>query len=141
MEKVVTGSGDVVATAADMARWLALQTSGGRTRDGRQLLSRSLLDASHTPQLGADRYGLGWSRSGSGIEPARISHGGSHSRANAEVDLVLSSGYGVAVMLDSFTPTFDHSHAISSASSTSPRVARLLRESRRRRSSTWRSAR
>lgn len=113
MEQVVTGSGGVVTTAADMASWLALQTGGGQTRAGRQLLSRSLLDTSHTPQPSADRYGLGWTRSSTSVDPARISHGGSFTRASAEVDLVPSSGYGVAVMLDSFTPTHDHAYAIS----------------------------
>lgn len=113
MEKFIAGAGGIVTTAQDIAQWLALQTDDGRTSGGRELLPARLLTESHTPQPGADRYALGWRESSAGVDPQRISHAGSHSRANAEVDLVPSSGYGVAVMLDSFTPTFEHAYEIS----------------------------
>jgi CubicO group peptidase (beta-lactamase class C family) len=114
MDLMSAGSGGVVTTADDMARWLALQTDRGRTQEGGSLLPPHLLEESHTPQPGAERAGLGWMRSGSDVEPARISHSGSLTRFNAQIDLVPSSGYAVAVMLNSFTPTYEHAYAISS---------------------------
>lgn len=114
MATMIAGSGGVVSTAEDMGRWLAMQTASGRTQTGQQLLPPQLLRDSHTPQSGAERAGLGWMLSSAGVEPARISHSGALSRFNAQVDLVPSSGIGVAVMLNSFTPTWEHAYSISS---------------------------
>ncbi len=114
MDSMSIGSGGVITTADDMARWLAMQTDHGRSQDGLALLPADLLEESHTPQPGADKAGLGWMRSSPDVEPARISHSGSLTRFNAQADLVPSSGYAVAVMLNSFTPTFEHAYAISS---------------------------
>ena len=114
MDAMLTGSGGVISTAEDMAKWLAMQTSQGRTESGRALLPASLLEESHTAQPDAERAGLGWMRSSSGVEPARISHSGVLRRFNAQMDLVPSSGYGVMVMLNSFTPTWEHAYEISS---------------------------
>lgn len=114
MAAMLAGSGGVVSTADDMALWLAMQTDSGRTEAGRQLLPTPLLRESHTPQPGAERAGLGWMMSSPGVDPARVSHSGVLQRFNAQMDLVPSSGYGVAVMLNSFTPTHEHAYAISS---------------------------
>jgi CubicO group peptidase (beta-lactamase class C family) len=113
MAVMVAGAGGVISTAEDMAQWLAMQTDGGRTPDG-QALPQALLAESHSPQPGGERAGLGWSLSSDGIEPARVSHSGSLQRFNAQMDLVPSSGYGVVVMLNSFTPTMEHAYEISS---------------------------
>lgn len=114
MDQMSAGAGGVISTAEDMARWLAMQTDDGRTGQGQRLLPRELLEESHTPQPGADKAGLGWMRSSAGVEPARVSHSGSLTRFNAQTDLVPNSGYAVAVMLNSFTPTREHAYEISS---------------------------
>jgi len=114
MDLMIAGSGGIVSTAEDMARWLAMQTDQGRTPDGQALLPPGLLEESHAQQPGADRAGLGWSLSGEDVEPARVGHSGSLIRFNAQMDLVPSSGYGVAVMLNSFTPSWEHAYDISS---------------------------
>lgn len=108
----VSGSGGVVSTARDMARWLGLQQRGGTTEAGERLLSSELVEESHTVQPNAGTYGLGWQHT-STAEPARVGHDGSLTRWSARVDLVPSSGYGVVVLLDSYTPTFQHPFEIS----------------------------
>ncbi|TDD46077.1 class A beta-lactamase-related serine hydrolase [Nonomuraea terrae] len=113
-EAMTSGSGGVVSTAHDMAAWLATQQRDGLAPDGRRLLPAKLIRDSQTPQPGAERAGLGWRRSGAGIEPERISHSGVVSGFNAQQDLVPGNGYGVVVLLNSFTPSVEHAHAISS---------------------------
>jgi CubicO group peptidase (beta-lactamase class C family) len=108
------GAGGVITTARDMGRWLAMQNRQGVTADGRRLLSADLLRLSHRPQPGAGRGGLGWQLSGPGVSPARIGHSGNLGGYNAQADLVPSSGYGVAVLLNSFTTTREHAYEISS---------------------------
>lgn len=46
-------------------------------------------------------------------EPPRVGHDGALTRSSARIDLVPSSGYGVVVLLDSYTPTFQHPFEIS----------------------------
>ncbi|GAA4947179.1 serine hydrolase domain-containing protein [Streptomonospora halophila] len=113
-EEMNSGAGGVVSTAHDMASWLAMQQRGGVGPGGRRLLSEDLIRESHTPQHNAERSGLGWQRSSPGITPARISHSGMVSGFNAQQDLVPSSGYGVAVLLNSFTPSREQAYEISS---------------------------
>ncbi|WP_336215971.1 serine hydrolase domain-containing protein [Nonomuraea sp. LPB2021202275-12-8] len=113
-EAMNSGSGGVVSTSHDMAAWLATQQRGGLGPDGRRLLSAKLIQDSHTPQPSANRAGLGWRRSGAGIVPERISHSGVVSGFNAQQDLIPGSGYGVVVLLNSFTPSAEQAYAISS---------------------------
>ncbi|MDT0301936.1 serine hydrolase domain-containing protein [Streptomonospora wellingtoniae] len=113
-EEMNSGAGGVVSTAHDMASWLAMQQRGGVGPGGRRLLPEELIRQSHTPQRNAERSGLGWKRSSPGIAPARISHSGITSGFNAQQDLVPSSGYGVAVLLNSFTPSREQAYEISS---------------------------
>ncbi|MFD2795254.1 serine hydrolase domain-containing protein [Promicromonospora vindobonensis] len=108
----VVGSGGVVSTARDMTSWLGMQQRGGTTAQGERLLSSALVKESHTVQPNAGTYGLGWQHT-STAEPPRVGHDGSLTRWSARVDLVPSSGYGVVVLLDSYTPTFQHPFEIS----------------------------
>lgn len=78
------------------------------------MLSKSLLEESYSPQPGSSKYGLGWSFSSPNIKPARISHSGALSTGQAQQDIIPSSGYAVAVMLNSFTTTVEHAYEISS---------------------------
>lgn len=112
MEQFVAGAGGVISTAEDMGRWLAMITDQGRTPAGERLLSAKLLKEAQNPQLGSAQYGLGWSISGPDVKPARVGHSGTSSSHSAQLDVVPGSGYGVVVLLNSFTPTYEHNYAI-----------------------------
>ena len=114
MDQLIAGAGGVVSTAEDMARWMAMITADGRTPGGEQLLSADLLEEAQSPQPGADGYGLGWDRSGEGVDPPRVGHSGATSRYSTHMDVVPGSGYGVVVMLNSFTSTYEHNYALGS---------------------------
>ncbi|MCM3690835.1 serine hydrolase domain-containing protein [Neobacillus niacini] len=114
LEKMFSGAGSIFTTASDMGKWLSMHTSSGENEKGEQLLSLELLKESYSPQPGTEKYGLGWSISSPDRKPARISHSGSISTFQSQQDIVPSSGYGVAVLLNSFTTTFEHSYEISS---------------------------
>lgn len=108
----VVGSGGVISTAEDMGAWLAMQQRGGTTADGTRLLSTSLVEQSRTSQPRAGTYAMGWQGT-STADPARIGHDGAMTRYSARQDPVPSDGYAVAVLLDSYTPTYRHPFAIS----------------------------
>ncbi|WP_077212719.1 serine hydrolase domain-containing protein [Bacillus dakarensis] len=114
LEKMFSGSGSIFTTASDIGKWLSMHTSRGEINNGEPLLSQKLLKESYSPQPGSEKYGLGWSFSSPGIKPARISHSGSISTFQSQQDIIPSSGYGVAVLLNSFTTTFEHSYEMSS---------------------------
>jgi CubicO group peptidase (beta-lactamase class C family) len=114
LEHMFSGSGGVISTASDMGKWLSMHTNDGKNVSGERLLSKSLLEESYSPQPGSEKYGLGWSLSSPNIKPARISHSGALSTFQAQQDIVPSSRYAVAVMLNSFTTTFEHAYEISS---------------------------
>lgn len=114
LEQMISGSGGIVTTASDMGKWLSMHTSEGQNASGEPLLSQALLEESYSPQAGSEKYGLGWSLSSPDVNPARISHSGALTNYQAQQDIVPSSGYGVAVLLNSFTPTFEHAYEISS---------------------------
>lgn len=114
LEQLVAGSGGVVTTAEDMGRFMAMLTAGARTPDGEQMLSPELVDEARSPQPGSPRYGLGWQLSSADAESSRIGHSGSTTRYSAQLDVMPESGYGVVVMLGSFTPTYEHPYALSS---------------------------
>jgi CubicO group peptidase (beta-lactamase class C family) len=114
LEKMFMGAGGVVSTAEDMGKWLSMHTNEGKTGTGEPLLSEELLEESYSPQPGSEKYGLGWSLSSENVKPARISHSGALSTFQTQQDIVPGSGYAVAVLLNSFTPTFEHAYEISS---------------------------
>lgn len=114
LEQMCAGAGGVITTAADMGKWLSMYTNEGKNEEGESLLSKSLLKESYSPQPGSPRYGLGWSLSSPNVKPARISHSGALSTIQAQQDIIPSSGYAVAVLLNSFTTTIEHSYEISS---------------------------
>lgn len=114
MEEMNMGAGAVITTASDMGKWLSMHTNGGKNELGTQLLSKELLEVSYSPQPGSKKYGLGWSLSSPNVKPARISHSGAVSTYQTQQDIIPSSGYAVAVLLNSFTPTFEHAYEISS---------------------------
>ena len=115
LKTMVSGAGGVVSTAANMGQWLAMHTRGGVSSTGEQLLSQSLLEESYSPQPGSENNGLGWQLSSSKVKPKRISHSGAITPSyQAQQDIIPGSGYAVAVLLNSFTTTFEHAYEISS---------------------------
>ncbi len=114
LEQMYAGAGGIITTAADMGKWLSMHTNEGRNEKDESLLSKSLLEESYSPQPGSSRYGLGWSLSSPNVKPARVSHSGALSTIQAQQDIIPSSGYAVAVLLNSFTTTIEHSYEISS---------------------------
>lgn len=112
MAAVIGGAGGVVSTARDMGLWLGMYQRGGVAEDGTRLLSEQLVEESLRRQPRAGSYGLGWQHT-STADPARVGHDGSLTRYSARADLVPSSGYGVVVLLNSYTPTYQHPFALS----------------------------
>jgi CubicO group peptidase (beta-lactamase class C family) len=96
------GSGGGVSTAEDMARWLAMQQSGGAAPDGTQVVTRETVAATHTPGENADDYGFGWytAESAEG-PPVRTSHSGTGAGFGAYQGIFEVSGYAVVVLLNS----------------------------------------
>ncbi len=114
LEAMNMGAGSVISTASDMGNWLAMHTNEGKNSSGQQLLSKELLEESYSQQPGSNKYGLGWSLSSPSVKPVRISHSGAVSTYQTQQDIVPGSGYAVAVLLNSFTPTLEHAYEISS---------------------------
>ncbi|WP_102272851.1 serine hydrolase domain-containing protein [Cytobacillus massiliigabonensis] len=114
LEEMNMGAGSLISTAADMGKWLSMHTNDGKNKLGEQLLSKELLEESYSPQLSSKKSGLGWSLSSPKVKPARISHSGAVSSYQTQQDIIPSSGYAIAVLLNSFTPTLEHAYEISS---------------------------
>ncbi|MGY1625233.1 serine hydrolase domain-containing protein [Geodermatophilus sp. SYSU D00965] len=99
LDGLLAGSGGVVTTAGDMARWLRFQTTG-RTPDGRALLSPALLGLSHTPPGGVPGgYAMGW-QVVDGPGPARLEHTGVLSTFSAQQVLLPGTDVGFALLYD-----------------------------------------
>lgn len=60
---LVAGAGGVASSANDLARWLLLQTTNGRTSTGTQLLPAEVMAAMHTASSPGSDYGFGWRES------------------------------------------------------------------------------
>ncbi|MGR6964372.1 serine hydrolase domain-containing protein [Geodermatophilus sp. URMC 61] len=102
LDGLLAGSGGVITTAGDMARWLGFQTTG-RTPDGRVLLSPALLRLSHTPPDGVSGgYAMGWQvvRGPSGTGPAMLEHTGVLSTFSAQQVLLPGADVGFALLYD-----------------------------------------
>ncbi|MEK4522011.1 serine hydrolase domain-containing protein [Psychrobacillus sp. FSL W7-1493] len=113
LEAMSLGAGSIISTASDMGKWLSMLTNDARSDKGEQLLSKKLLEESYSPPLESKKYGLGWELSSPNVKPARISHSGVETTYQAQLDIIPDSGYAVAVLLNSFTPTMEHAYEIS----------------------------
>ncbi|MER7499764.1 serine hydrolase domain-containing protein [Nonomuraea pusilla] len=87
-----SGSGGVITTAADMGRWLLMQTG-----DGGPVLDRESLETMHRPAGGRD-YGMGW---GLDRDTGQLVHSGNLFTYTAVEALSPRTGYGFAVMANS----------------------------------------
>lgn len=99
----VQGSGGVVSTASDMARWLAMQNNGGVGPNNARVVSASGVEEMHTPSAPGG-YALGWFANGPKDDPTRIDHGGCCFAWGASEVLLPRSGHGVVVLFDSASP-------------------------------------
>ncbi|MEV4107883.1 serine hydrolase domain-containing protein [Nonomuraea sp. NPDC049695] len=84
------GSGGVLSTAGDMARWLIAQSNGILTPASTQQL--------RTPSQANREYALGWTLGRTPHGTPFIEHGGDLFTSTADQLLMPGSGYGVAVM-------------------------------------------
>ncbi|MFI6173708.1 serine hydrolase domain-containing protein [Nocardia sp. NPDC051052] len=91
--RFVGGSDGVITTAADMARWLTMQSSGGTAGDGTRVISAQSLAAMHKSSDPRWTYGMGWEQDDDG----RVRHNGVWFTYTAS-QLLLPSGYGIAVL-------------------------------------------
>ena len=94
------GAGDVVSTAADMARWLVVHANGGRTADGARLVSEASMTAMHIPSAPGG-YALGWDTDGPATAPTRLEHSGNLLSFSAYQAVLPQSGYGIVLLFNS----------------------------------------
>lgn len=111
LRSLTAGAGGVISTADDLSRWLSMQQRGGVTEDGTRLLSAALIREAQT-SVADSSYGFGWQRTRTSV-PERVGHDGSLTRYSSRLELVPSSGYGVVVLLNSYTPITKHPFEIS----------------------------
>ncbi len=99
-EGYVAGSGGVVTTAADMARWLKFHT--GHPEVGQTpVLTPELLAQSHDPPGGIDStYAMGWYRADVEGIPV-VQHDGVLATSYAFQVFVPDGGYGIALLSNS----------------------------------------
>lgn len=107
------GAGGVVSTAADMARWLVVQTNYGRAPDGTRLLSAGGLTEMHTSSAVGDvGYALGWDTNGPATAPTLLEHSGNLLTFSAYQAVLPASGYGVVVLLNTGSALLRDQYAI-----------------------------
>lgn len=96
------GSGGIVSTADDMARWLELQ-AGAEPSGSRPVIGKESRDLMHTPASAvSNAYGYGWYQAESAEgPPVRISHSGAGAGFGAYQGIFPESGYAIAVMINS----------------------------------------
>lgn len=92
------GSGGVVSTAADMARWLILQSNAGVAADGTRIVSAKSMQEMHRASA-PNGYALGWDTAGP-ASARRIEHNGSVMTFSAFEAVLPRSGYGLAIMFN-----------------------------------------
>ncbi len=91
------GSGGVVSSADDMARYLIMLSSGG-SRDGDEILSPHSIDELFSPPPGS-HYAMGWfERDRSGTRA--LEHNGILSTFATDAVLLPESGYGLVLLYD-----------------------------------------
>lgn len=119
------GSGCVLSTADDMAKWMLFHLNGGKTKNGRQLLPKSALSVSHSPQLrvsgstiskyysrpmtpvtlSEDSYGMGW-KMGYYRGYKILSHTGSTYGYKAKLTLFPDKDFGVFIAMTGDDPNY-----------------------------------
>ena len=96
LDGLLAGSGGVVSTAEDMARWLRAQAGGA----GPVLPPASIALMQTPPPDVPGGYGMGWQVVSPQQGPRRIEHNGILSTFSADQVLLPDSGYGFALLHD-----------------------------------------
>ncbi|WP_170140994.1 serine hydrolase domain-containing protein [Allonocardiopsis opalescens] len=111
LDHFVNGSGGIVSTAEDLARWLIVQSNGGVAADGTRVVSAAALAATRETVPAGGDYALGWDLDTDGERVLRVHHGGTMFSASAEQVLLPADGdgggadYGVAIAFNSASAT------------------------------------
>lgn len=92
------GSGGVVSTAQDMARWLMLQNSAGAS-----IITAGSLELMHTPSAVDGDYAMGWEQDLLPDGSRRFEHGGTPFTFSADQVIYPTSGYGFVLLFNNFT--------------------------------------
>lgn len=100
---LLAGSGGVITTARDMARWLILHNS-----DGEGLLSPAAMRTLHTPPPGMDgHYAMGWVARGPRGRPRRLEHNGVLSTFSADQVVLPADRTGIALLYPAYNALTD----------------------------------
>ncbi len=100
----LVGEGDIVSSAADMARWQIVHATGGQAADGPRLLSRRGVEVLHAPSAPGTGYALGWGTHGTRGAVSRLEHSGSLLTFTSEAAVWPASGYGVVLLFNAGSP-------------------------------------
>ncbi|MFS1299889.1 serine hydrolase domain-containing protein [Streptosporangium longisporum] len=108
------GSGGVISSAGDMARWMIMQAGEGTGPGGVRVVSAAGVAEMRTPSRIKRSYALGWALGTTGSGAPVVEHDGDLSTATARQTLLLRSGHGIVVMANTGT-AYDDSGAIADA--------------------------
>ncbi|MGJ6965189.1 serine hydrolase domain-containing protein [Streptosporangium sp. G11] len=108
------GSGGVISSARDMARWMITQSGEGVGPGGVRVVSAASVAEMRTPSKINDSYALSWAIGTTAKGSPVVGHGGDLLTATAQQTLLPRSGYGVVVMANTGTAYAD-SDAIADA--------------------------
>ncbi|XP_067665045.1 uncharacterized protein [Haliotis asinina] len=119
------GSGSVVSSADDMAKWMLFHLSGGKNREGNQVVAEDLLKETYKPRnaisggsintyfsrpktpvtMSNDGYGLGW-KSGYYRGLPMVQHSGSTFGYRSFLTLIPDKNLGVFVTMTGTDPNY-----------------------------------
>lgn len=97
----VEGSGGVISTANDMARWIAFQLNGGGAADGTTLVTSASLETMWVPSGPDHDYAFGWEQDKLPDGTIRIEHGGTLFTYMSDAAFYPDAGDGFVVLLNS----------------------------------------
>jgi CubicO group peptidase (beta-lactamase class C family) len=104
---LLAGSGGVISTARDMARWLVLHTTGAGP-EGQRVLDPALLALTHTPPAGVPGgYGMGWQVGTDENGPLRVEHTGILATFSAVQVLLPESDYAFVLLYNANSALVD----------------------------------
>ena len=101
----VDGPAGIVSNAKDMAKWLILQSNGGKYKNN-QLLSSKGIQAMQTPASPKISYGMGWNTSKDDNGENQIQHSGILWTYKSEALLLPDEGYGIVMLFNSGLNSF-----------------------------------
>ncbi|HUY99239.1 MAG TPA: serine hydrolase domain-containing protein [Thermomicrobiaceae bacterium] len=103
LPRCVNAAGGIISTVGDLLKFAGFHLAGG-TVDGKQLLSGKSAAAMQQPQTVAgnfaEHYGIGWALHTVAGEPV-VGHGGSTNGFQAQLQLVPTRDYALAVLTNS----------------------------------------